>query len=368
MRIALVHGNDGSDVRVGKTCRSLARLGFDTHFVGWDRRPGAEKEIDLDGASAHVMVYATPHGRGNLAGQARFLRHVISTLGKLRPQVVCAVNEELACAVLPLKGIYFDRLICDVYDSLGARAMFRPWHKRWPLQAVNAIGSLGADRLIATDERRQAMLGRYAGKAIVVENVPEDPGPELAANVPTGPIRVWAGGSLDARKGFGQLLEAIEPLDGVQVISAGWPYDDFAAQVFIRHPRVEFHGIVTARRALELAASCDAVFCYYAPINAYMIHASPNKVYDAMAVGRPVLINREVRLADWVERTGVGSTCAYTSVTCLRSAIAALAEQRGALDQFAARARALFLERYHWGVMETRLARLYGALDADQPR
>jgi len=47
MRIALIHGNDGSDVRVGKTCRSLARLGFDTHFIGWDRRPEADKEIDL---------------------------------------------------------------------------------------------------------------------------------------------------------------------------------------------------------------------------------------------------------------------------------------------------------------------------------
>jgi hypothetical protein len=110
----------------------------------------------------------------------------------------------------------------------------------------------------------------------------------------------------------------------VQVVSAGWPYDDFASQVFIRHPRVEYHGIVTARRALELAASCDAVFCYYAPINVYMVNASPNKVYDAMAVGRPVLINREVRLAEWVEQAGVGYTCAYADVACLRSVIAQL--------------------------------------------
>ena len=305
-RIALVHGNDGSDVRIGKTCRSLARLGFDVHFVGWDRRPGAEKQIDLGGAVAHLVSHETPHGRGNLAGQARYFRHVASTLRRLRPTVVCAINEELACAVLPMKGHYYDRLVCDVYDSLRARAATRPWYKRWPLNVINALGSIGSDRLIATDENRKRMLGCYASKAIVVENVPEDPGPELAAALPRGPVRIWAGGSLDARKGFGELLEAVEPLPDVRVISAGWPYDDFASQVFIRHPRVEYHGIVTARRALELAASCDAVFCYYAPVNVYMVHASPNKVYDAMAVGRPVLINREVRLAEWVEQAGVG--------------------------------------------------------------
>jgi hypothetical protein len=52
MRIALIHGNDGSDVRVGKTCRSLARLGFDVHFIGWDRRPGRTRRSTSVGGIA----------------------------------------------------------------------------------------------------------------------------------------------------------------------------------------------------------------------------------------------------------------------------------------------------------------------------
>jgi hypothetical protein len=71
MRIALIHGNDGSDVRVGKTCRSLARLGFDVHFIGWDRRPGADKEIDLGGATAHVIRTRRPTVAATCRGQAR---------------------------------------------------------------------------------------------------------------------------------------------------------------------------------------------------------------------------------------------------------------------------------------------------------
>jgi glycosyltransferase involved in cell wall biosynthesis len=365
MRIALIHGNDGSDVRAGKTCRSLARLDHEVHFIGWDRRPGSRKELDLGPTTMHLMHRATPHGRGTIRGQLAFIAHVARNLRRIRPDVVCAVNEELAFSVLPFKGLLYDRLVCDVYDSLGPRVAASRWHKRLPLGLVHTLGLRGPDRLIATDETRRGMLGRYASKAIVVENVPEDPGEEFALHVPAGPVRIWAGGSLEEIKGLRVLLEAIEPLAGVRIVSAGWPYDDFAAEVFVKHPRVDFLGIVTARRALELAASCDAVFSYYAPINALMVNASPNKVYDAMAVGRPVLINREVRLSAWVEQEGVGTACAYDDVQCLRDAIAGLTGRRASLVDFAARSRALFRQKYHWGIMESRLAELYRDLERE---
>jgi hypothetical protein len=128
--------------------------------------------------------------------------------------------------------------------------------------------------------------------------------------------------------------------------------------VFLADPRVGYHGVVSARRALELAASCDAVFCYYAPTNANMINASPNKVYDAMAVGRPILINREVKVSAWVVENAVGSACAYEDVAGLRAAISRLTAERSSLPSFAARSRALFGQR-SWGYQEPGLARIY---------
>jgi glycosyltransferase involved in cell wall biosynthesis len=90
-----------------------------------------------------------------------------------------------------------------------------------------------------------------------------------------------------------------------------------------------------------------------------MVNASPNKIYDAMAVGRPVLINREVRLAEWVEAAGVGFACDYQDIDGLRAIVSRLETERGALMAFAARARRLFVDRYQWAQMESRLAALY---------
>jgi glycosyltransferase involved in cell wall biosynthesis len=366
-RVAMIHGNDGSDVRVGKTCRSLARLGFDAYFVGWDRRPDAPKTIDLGGCQPHVIKAATVNGKGTAGAHAKFIRHAVTTLAKVRPDVVCAVNEELACAVLPFKGILYRKLVCDIFDSLSARAGRQPAPLRAILNLGGGLGLRGADRLIATDEERRRMLGKFAGKTVVIENVPEDPGEQLSLGLPEGPTRIWVGGSLDEGRGLRQLMEAIEPLPDVEVVSAGWPYDPYSASVFVKHPRVRFNGIVTAGGALQLAASCDAVFSYYAPRNSYMINASPNKVYDALAVGRPVLINSEVKLAGWVESERVGYVRPYEDVDGLRETIASLSQQRGHLSGFARRVRSLFLGRYQWAQMEPRLAALYEELARGTP-
>ena len=81
-----------------------------------------------------------------------------------------------------------------------------------------------------------------------------------------------------------------------------------------------------------------------------------------MSVGRPVLINGEVRLAEWVAELQVGYVCAYEDVGCLRAVIGALGPGRQGLGDFAARSRRLFMARHHWGEMEKRLADLYTSL------
>lgn len=362
MRIALIHANDGSDVRVGKTCRSLARLGFDAHFIGWDRRPELKKNVDLGSVQAHIVSRPTVHGRGTWRGHGAFVRHMFAVLKRIRPDVVCAVNEELAVSVLPAKGLLYRHLVCEIYDSLSARTTGRRFPLREALGAAGWLALQGADRLIVTDEHRLGMLGRQARKAVVIENVPEDPGPELAGRAPRGPIKIWVAGSLEEQRGLRVLLEAIAPLSDVEILAAGWPYDTFSSEVFVKHPRVDYRGVLTAAVSLELAASCDAVFCCYAPTNDYMINASPNKIHDALSVGRPVLINCEVRLAKWVQERDVGLTFPYTDVAGLRDAIGQLFHLRQTRQGRSAEIRSVFLAQHNWRDMEVRLEDLYRGL------
>jgi hypothetical protein len=368
LRVAIIHCNDGSDVRIGKICRSLSRTGYDTHFIGWDRWPRARKKIDLGGAERHVMVWETSHGKGTLAGQFAFFAHSVRTLRRLKPDVVSCVNEDCAFMLVPFRGVMFRHLVCDVFDALVDRHSAKVWPAQLALRVVSEVARSRSDRLIATDETRRQRFGRHAGKVAVVENVPEDPGDALAFTLPTGPTKIYAAGCLTESRGLRQLIQAVEPLDGVEILSAGWPHDKYSSDVFLKHTKVSFRGILTAKESLALAAQCDAVFCYYAPTSINNLFASPNKVYDAMNVGRPVLINREVHLASWVVAQALGWACAYADVPALREHLRRLNERRSHLPLFAAKARTLCRQGYTWEVMENRLDTLLRGLAEEYDR
>lgn len=362
MRIAIVHGNDGSDVRIGKMCRSLSRMGHDVHFIGWDRRPDIEKEVDLGRATPHIIVRKTRFGRASVAGQFHFFLHIARTLAKLRPQTVQCVNEDFALLVLPFRNLFYQRLVCDVFDSLVERHSDRALPILWVLRIISELVRSGADRLIATDAARFERFGRYRRKSVIVENVPEDPGDELWRGFPSGAAKIYVAGSLNENRGLRQIIEVAQRVENLEIVSAGWLYDDYASNVFAGHPKVSFKGVVTAGQSLRLAAQCDAVLAFYAPTSVNNLYASPNKIYDAMSVGRPVIINSEIRVAQWVLNSKVGWACRYEDIEGLEEIVRGFQSARASLSTRAARLRKLYVSGYTWARMEKRLMALYESL------
>ena len=358
-RIALVHGNDGTDVRVGKVCRSLSRMGFDMHFIGWDRRPNIEKTVELGLTHTHIMKAATPYGSSTIFGSMRFALHMARELRKLRPNTVCCVNEDNALLALPMCGLFYRHLVCDVFDGILDRHSNSSLPSRIVLCAIAHISRIGADRLIATDSARFEGFGRYRPKCIVIENYPEDPGEDLASTPLDGPIRIYAAGTMYVGRGLRQLLAAVDATTNAEVVSAGWLYDDYATDVFVKHPKVAFHGIVTAQESLRLAAQCDAVFSFYEPSSVCTRQASPNKIYDAMSVGRPVIINEEAAVSQWIVDNHLGVRLPYTDTEGLTRILNSLKEKRKSVPDFARHARELFNQGYSWEQMEPRLNELY---------
>ena len=362
MRIVVVYGNDGSDVRIGKICRSLSSKGYDVHFIGWDRRPDTDKTVELGTTQIHLMARKTRMGRGTLGGQMRFMWYAVRVLAKLRPEVVHCVNEDNTLGILPFRSILYDHLVCDVFDALLDRHSHRSKYVTIVLRAVAEIVRSGVDRLIATDAVRFSRFGRFRKKTVIVENVPEDPGDQLASQLPQGPVKIYVAGSLTRDRGLKQILEAVDRVEGIEILSAGWCYDEFSRETFLQHPKVTFKGIVTARQSLELAAQCDAVLCYYVPKSINSIYASPNKIYDAMSVGRPSIINKEAKVSRWIEQNTLGWACPYGDVDALVRVLESLKLNRDKLFDFATRSREFFIQGYTWEKMESRLEEMYASL------
>lgn len=364
MKIVLLLGTDGADVRSEKICRSLVRLGHEAHFVGWDRRGGENKNM-VPGAHYHLMDCRVAQGRSTLWAQAKFTWYAASQLKAIKADVVCAVNEDNFLRAVFFRKRYFSHLVCDFYDSHADRFSESPGVIRLPIRAISHWCKKVSDRLVVTDPLRWERLGDFRHKASVIQNVPVDPGGHLASKLPVGETKILVTGAMSKHRGLEQILRAVEQCSDAKILAAGRPSDSFAERVFLQHPLVEYHGIVTPQESLELAAECDAIYAFYAPINQNQIYASPNKLFDAMCVGRPVILNSEVKMSQWAADQSVGLLGPYADIDALQAIIRSLPARRASLQQFAEDARRRYVESHSWQKMEGILAGLYESLEAN---
>jgi glycosyltransferase involved in cell wall biosynthesis len=365
LKLLYLSRSDGTDTRISKECKSLKRHGHDVLFLGWDRNPDKNKPDPMPGIKKHIYVTAAQQGK-SLRAFFHFLRYwafIASTLLRERPGAVHAVNEEMAFIVLALKPVLGFRLVCDIFDSISLRYAHLKFPLNIPVKIVCGLAWMCSDALLLTDERRAGRLPEYRRKIRIVANYPEDPGSELMSKtkVADNVIRLYVGGTLYRERGLRQLMRLMDMNPDVRAVCAGWVYDDQARE-FIVHPSVQYLGVLTPADSLATAAGCDAVVALYDPCNQNNVWASPNKIYDAMCIGRPVLLNRETHISAWVQAENIGYICEYDNVGELNNAMDLLRTGKAESHLTAARIRKVFERGYSWGQAEKELFAAYNEI------
>ena len=361
LKIAYVARNDGSDTRVSKECNSLANAGHDVLFIGWDAGKSPDRPDPMPGVAKQLLHSAYSESPlSKIAGFPRFIMHVAREIHYQRPDVVHTVNEELGLIAVLLQRIYGFSTVCDIFDSIELKWGRKPFPANALTNLVTSIVREQSNVLLVTDDARKARLGIHSSNARTVHNYPVDVGADVAFELPdsTGPIRLYVAGTLYAARGIGSILDMLDKRDDFEVISAGWLYDDMA-EAFANHPRVDYRGVVTPSDSLHLAARCHAVLALYEPSNENNVMASPNKIYDALCIGRPVIINREARISSWVAKMNVGYVVGYGVADELNAVLDDLNLRRSAMYDVVAELRSVFENGYSWEVAERELIAAY---------
>ena len=354
-------------------CNSLVKLGHQVVNVGWDRTPDKRKELPLvPEVKLRILKRPGVFEQNSLEGWGDYFPHVLRSLYEEKPDVVQAVNEETAALVLPFKRILYRWLIVDVYDSVTANF----YRTRWLDLAARVcrwLANTGADCIVETAPELQAMLGSFVRKSIIIENAPFDPGNDIAAQVPTtGPIRLALGGCLTKRRmGLDILVAALDllPPGSVVVEASGWLGDDYAKDVFAKHPAVKYRWLAKAPDFLKLAGSCDALLYLRSDAceSAYVASVRPNRLFEALAAGRPIIVNPGLAIGRWIEQDNLGIVLPRFDPPSLAAAIGSLKERRATLPQQASHMRRIFLAGHVWPVMEQKLGEFYRNLGERSP-
>ncbi len=294
-RILYLSFNDGSDMRVNKELRTLSQVA-EVELVALGEDPAQCYAAQL----VHTLHFIRGP-RKSLGTLARYFLSCIRLLLSHSYSSVHIINEPQLLALWPF--LWFQKnVVLDLFDSIFLKKN-RPGNK-WRL--LKKITYAPVSRIIVTDENRFGLLPDFAKPlSTIVPNYPYYiPSPPPKERSPGLTIMYY--GWLGELRGTETIRNLLAHDPNLRVLMAGWLADEPSRQL-TNHPQVEWLGVLPQEQALGIVARrADYILCVYAPTNENNINASPNKIYDAIQVRTPVIMNAEVQVSNFVQSNWIG--------------------------------------------------------------
>ena len=364
MRIAMVRSKSpaGIEPRLDREASALAKRGHEVHVLLWDRNVEHHAEETRNGYRIHRYQLAAPEGQiGLLSKMGRWWRWELRKLLSLRPDVVHACDFDTAIPATLYSSLRGTRLVYDIFDfyaymiaqPLGSRV--RETLARWERQVARR-----ADLVILADQARVVQLGEgFPRRFEVIMNVPQD----IAISETEQPeFTVFYGGMISGERGLRQIVEACA-MAGVRLVVAGHGPDEATLiPLFRQSGHVTFLGNISYNEVLKWTARSHLIAALYDPSIPNNRFASPNKLFEAMMLRKPVLTNDGVRPAEIVRDVACGLVVRYDDVKGIADAVRSLASDAARRREMGVRGRKAFEERFNWPLMESRLAAGYATL------
>lgn len=304
------------------------------------RRPGRPAAA---AAGRSEGVAPAPGGRPGPATRAyRFLRTLsyyrqgIAAVRELRPRIVHCNDYNTMWIGVAAKLLAGSAVVYDSHELWADRNQRS--EPRWWLLACEALFLRVADRNLATSPGHAEAIARRNRVAPpqVVRNIAERP---AAASLDGGPTdgstaarTIVYSGALTAHRGLEQAIAALPQAPGVSLRilgPGGSPYREHLARLAHRHgvgDRVRIEAAVPPQRVVEEIATAAAGAALIQPACRSYALSLPNKLFEYLVAGLPVLAADIPTIGAFVERHGVGLLVPPDDPAALARAMRAIVE------------------------------------------
>ena len=338
------------------------RLGLQVLFVG--ARRDCDEVTASESGGFEIERIGRPfrrfHGRGAIGYLFSVIRYSASLFGYLwraRPALVHASDFEVYGAARLYACISGAAVMYNIHDNLALRYRCAAIG-RWYLNFLEGLAARWATVTLVPEDHRRDALPKWSRPSVVVaRNTPIDPGYSPPSYGREAVTLLYAGW-IDAGRGIRQLARLAGHHRSLTLRVAGAGDPELVAEISGKDG-IKLLGRISHEDALQETRDCDFVCALYdpdVPVNRY---AASNKVAEALALGRPVLINREVEVVTRLKPYGCLVIVDYQDVERAGSRLVAL---RAATDDYAEMcrgARRAYEDHYSWERVEAATIEAY---------
>jgi len=343
--------------RIWKIVSSL-RKRYTTVVLGWNREGVSSKEINSYLVDLALFNARAPFGKPTIIlYYPLFWIWILLKLIKYRPNIVHAIDLDTLIPSTIFKLMFRKKLVYDVHDRFAGYVP--PKHDTLHL-LINSLEELlikRANVLLTVSERVLHTFQRRPKKCAIIMNCSEDY--KLKGSKSKGGILTLVYTGLICKdQGLEIVTTALNGLNDVRLLFAGRVADKVLLDKMTKLPNANYVGVLKRAESLELEASSDAMVVLYDLQYRKNQLSSPNKIFEAMMCGVPLITNMEVSL---VKEIDCGITVQYNTEQ-VRDAIIKLRDDSELRKRLGMNGRKAFVEKYNWDKMEEKLYQIYGNL------
>lgn len=374
MNIIYVRATDVRyDPRVQKEVNSLIKNGENSvEILSWDRSGNGEVRCEqLELSDGVVKVYYFPIAATWGGGPKKNLRAILTFIklakGWIKDSVAFDAIHfcELPIAIGLLNVVKRKKMkvVYDIYDYYPDLRKSNKLIRKILILMENHVIKR-ADAVIICNEERMKQIGKAKYKKIeIIHNSP--------ASIEIGQCDiqsrsenikfVYVGNLVEERLidiiveffqtnsnyelhigGVGTLAEAVQKSSG--------SYDN-----------IFYYGKMEYKNVLSLERQCDVLIALYDPSIPNHKYVAANKFYEALYLGKPIIMCKHTGLDKVVEEEKIGATI-EPSLAGLEKGVEEVVRKKEEWPVISQREETIFRQQYAWDIMEKRLIELYKKL------
>lgn len=262
---------------------------------------------------------------------ARFGIWIAWHLLRRRPRYIQVCDLESAAPTAIVSLLFGGRVIYDMRDPFADSYGVGPALRR-VAYALDWLVMARCTAFVVPTAERVAYLGRWGRtrSVCIVRNTCHDVLKDLddvraAPDSDPAVVRLAYFGYLVATRGSRELLDLCDAEQGgVELWVAGQCREAGLLEALARTPGAHWLGLLPRREALARMRDADAVLLLYDPEVPVNRIAAPNKYFEALMTGTPVIVSRGMSLAKEVEGRSLGLVVDYGNQEALRETVGKL--------------------------------------------
>ncbi len=358
------------DSRVEKEVISLIKDNHHVMILGWDRNYKyklKESILKIGSYSIKIHRFGIPATYGGglksnllplISFQFRLMWWLIKNKNKY--DVIHSCDFDTAFISKKIAALLHKKFVYDIFDyyvdAFNVPTNFKKIIKGLDNKIINSSDAV----IICSEKRSEQIIGTNPKLLRVIHNTPYKIDLQKTEYYKdNNKIKIVYVGILSKGRFIDEIIDIVAKNANYELHIGGFgELEDNVKISSNLHKNIIFYGKLSYEKTLELEGMCDVMTALYDPKIPNHKYAAPNKFYEALMLGKPLIMIKETGMDYIVEKNDIG-VVVDSNYNCIEEGLADIANRRSEWPIMAEKMKKLYDEFYDWDVMEIRLQALY---------